>query len=207
MITLLFSQPYLFLVWLAAVVIVITIHEFAHAWAADRLGDETPRYQGRLTLNPLEHLDPAGTLLLVFTGYGWGKPVEFNPFALDDIRRGTTLVALAGPASNLILAALLAAVFRFLPPALLIGPGGFFLLTLVQFNVILAVFNLIPINPLDGFKVVGGFLPPDLADQWTAFGHYGIIILVVLLLPFGPVQPINLLIGPPIHFLTNLFLG
>jgi len=139
----------------------VDIHEFAHAWAANELGDSTARYQGRLSLNPLVHLDPMGTLMMLFSlfygfGIGWGKPVPVNPWNLRRGRVGQGMVALAGPASNLVLAAILALPFRlgWLGTGLI---GGIWL-TLISVNVSLALFNLLPVPPLDGASVLMGIL-------------------------------------------------
>jgi Zn-dependent protease len=139
----------------------IDIHECAHAWAANELGDPTARYQGRLSLNPLAHLDPMGTLMMLFSlrygfGIGWGKPVPVNPWNLRHGRAGRGMVALAGPASNLILAAILALPFRL--HWLRAGLIGDMWLMLVSVNVSLALFNLLPIPPLDGASVLVGIL-------------------------------------------------
>src|SRR3990167_10883511 len=107
-----FSNPLLLILWLAALIIAVTIHEFAHAFAADRLGDPTPKLMGRLTLNPLAHLDVLGTLMLLIARFGWGKPVQIDPFNLQNPRRDSALIALAGPLSNLLLAVVLSLILR-----------------------------------------------------------------------------------------------
>lgn len=193
-------------IWLFALIIAITIHEFSHALAADRLGDPTPRLMGRLTLNPLAHLDPLGTLFILFTRFGWGKPVQFDPYNLKDPRRDAALISVAGPISNLLLASLLSLVLHIVPTS------NFQLLTsifvpIIFMNVGLAVFNLIPIHPLDGFKVVGGILPQDLAKDWYGLENYGIFFLVMLLLPFGSFSLLQSIIIPPINFILRILLG
>ncbi|PIR42150.1 site-2 protease family protein [candidate division WWE3 bacterium CG_4_9_14_0_2_um_filter_35_11] len=175
------SDPILGLALLASIILAITIHEAAHAFMAVKLGDDTPKAQGRLTLNPLSHLDPWGTLLIVFAGIGWGKPVMFNPFNLKNLRRDTALVALAGPVSNFIMAFAVSMLLR----VSLISDIKFVYLLLQNFaflNIVLGVFNLIPIEPLDGYKVVSGILPPYLALQWEETKKYGLTVLVLLLL-------------------------
>ena len=112
MLELLATNPILFLVWVAALLTAITIHEFAHAYSADRLGDPTPRSQGRLTLNPLAHLDPLGTLMLILVRFGWGKPVQFDPYNLANPKRDAAIISFAGPLSNLILATILSIILR-----------------------------------------------------------------------------------------------
>lgn len=209
------TNPLGFLFWLVALVMAITIHEFAHALAAERLGDPTPRLMGRLTLNPLAHLDPLGTLMLLIARFGWGKPVQFDPFNLRRPRRDGAIISLAGPASNILLAVacslLLRALFtlRFsLLTHSLINPFTILSIGLLQplivLNVILAVFNLIPIHPLDGFKIVGGILPEEYARQWAELESYCMIFLILLILPLGGASPISQLISPVIN--TILFI-
>ena len=187
MLELFFTSPLLFLVWILAFLIAITIHEFAHAFAANHLGDPTPRLQGRLTLNPLKHLDPLGTALLIFFRFGWGKPVVFDPYNLQNPRRDSALISFAGPFANLVLASFLSLVLRFFltpfSPLFFIALPIKFIITL---NVWLAIFNLIPIHPLDGGKILVGILPPNYARQVDLFlTRYGIFILIFLILtPF-----------------------
>ncbi len=162
---------------LPAVLIAITFHEYAHAWAADRLGDETPRMQGRLTLNPMAHLDPIGTVLLVFAGFGWGKPVQVNPRNYNtnmSISKADALVSFAGPAMNFILAIIfmiiLYAVAAFAPAFATTQIGGIIMLLIqitISINIGLGVFNLIPLPPLDGQKILDHFLPYN-AKRWFA---------------------------------------
>ena len=159
------ESPIAGLALLASIIFAITIHEAAHAFMAVKLGDDTPKAQGRLTLNPLSHLDPWGTLLIIFAGIGWGKPVVFNQFNLKNIRLDTAIVAIAGPASNFLIATIISFVLK----ANFFDQFGliyFILENFIFLNIALGVFNLIPIEPLDGFKVVSGILPPHLALQW-----------------------------------------
>lgn len=152
-------------------IISITIHEFAHAFVADRLGDPTPRANGRLSLNPLRHLDPLGTLILLVANFGWGKPVVIDPYNFSHPRRDEILVSLAGPLSNIILAFLLIQLHKFIPiPTIFI-----------VINLYLAVFNLLPIPPLDGSKILINLLPEKSAISWSeAFDRYGFILLFLL---------------------------
>lgn len=140
-----------------ALVIAIAFHEAAHAWMATRLGDPTPSNMGRLTLNPLSHLDPLGTLLIFIVGFGWGRPVMYNPRNIRSGRFGEMMVALAGPVANIILAVIFAIpgrIYLFQHNALPEGQIYVFLATVVTLNIFLAAFNLIPIPPLDGSKIL-----------------------------------------------------
>ena len=212
LITQIFSSPLTFTAWVLALIIAITIHEFAHAFTADKLGDPTPRLLNRLTLNPLSHLDPLGTLMLFIVGFGWGKPVPFDPYQLANPRRDSALIALAGPASNLILAAFCALLIRLIP--LFITNSLIVLLTyaiflpLISLNIILAIFNLLPVHPLDGGKILVGLLPEDSAQTADQLLHqYGMIILLILILPLSGQSIVSQLIGPLVHFLTTIFIG
>lgn len=201
MISQLLANPILGLSWIFGLILAITIHEFAHAFMADRLGDPTPRLQGRLTLNPLAHLDPIGTLMLLLTRFGWGKPVQFDPFNLQNPRRDAAIISLAGPVSNLATAILAAGIIRLAPAFSLL------LLPLIVLSVSLALFNLIPIHPLDGGKIILGLLPHGLASEWDRIlRQYGLIILILLLLPLGGISPISALLSPLITLTLNLLL-
>ncbi len=203
----LFNNPFGFFSWLIALVVAITVHEFAHALAADRLGDPTPRLQGRLTLNPLAHLDPLGTLMLLIARFGWGKPVVFDPFNLKNPQRDAAIISFAGPVSNIALATALSLILR----AFLSGPYAMVAYIIIQpiiiMNVFLAIFNLVPIHPLDGFKIVGGLLPAEYARQWQELESYGMIFLLFLVFPvFGGASPISRVISPVINFVLSLLL-
>lgn len=203
----LFNNPFAFFSWLIALVVAITIHEFAHALAADRLGDPTPRVQGRLTLNPLAHLDPLGTLMLLVARFGWGKPVVFDPFNLRHPRRDSAIISLAGPASNILLATLLSLILRVTLTTDMAMLSYVLIQPLIVLNVFLAIFNLVPVHPLDGFKIVEGILPPEYARQWHELESYGMIFLLFMVFPvFGGSAPISRLIMPPISFILSLLL-
>lgn len=203
----LFNNPFAFFSWLIALIVAITIHEFSHAYAADRLGDPTPRVQGRLTLNPLAHLDPLGTLMLLIARFGWGKPVVFDPFNLRHPRRDAAIISIAGPVSNILLATILSLILRAGLTTDFAMLFYIFLQPVIVLNVFLAVFNLVPIHPLDGFKIVEGILPPDYARQWHELESYGMIFLLLMVFPlFGGTAPISRLIMPPIRFILSLLL-
>lgn len=169
------SELLALLLTLPGVIIAITFHEFAHAFAADKLGDDTPRNQGRLTLNPLAHIDPFGFLMLIFVHFGWGKPVEINPRNFKRNRSMSAqeaIVALAGPLMNLILAIVLTiilfAIVTFVPGFVLTTVGYLILIALrmaISVNIGLGVFNLVPLPPLDGSKILMHFLPYN-AKNW-----------------------------------------
>lgn len=199
----LFTNPLLFLVWIGSLLVAITIHEFAHAFVADRLGDPTPRSQGRLTLNPLAHLDPLGTLMLLLFRFGWGRPVQFDPHNLDNPRQDAAKISIAGPISNLLLALAASLVIRFIVPEFF-APMFY---PLVFLNVALAIFNLVPVHPLDGGKIILGILPRDLAYEWDQImSRYGIIILLLMILPIQGSSPIISLISPIVDFLLSFLL-
>lgn len=181
-ITLLATNPSLAAAWVLAIIVAITIHEFSHAIVAKLQGDSTAELEGRVTLNPLSHVDPWGFIALVLVGFGWGKPVPFNPYNLKARRWGPALVSLAGPASNLIGLIVFGTVLRLilqfgsLPSTNLLLS---FLALLVQFNVVLMLFNLLPVPPLDGSKLLS--LLPERFNGIVEFFHkYGFVILVGL---------------------------
>ena len=201
MLSLLFNNPIFFIIWAAALVAAITVHEFAHAWMADRLGDPTPSIQGRLTLNPKAHLDPLGTLTLVLVGFGWGKPVMFDPFNLRNPKRDAALIALAGPASNFVFAFVLSLLARIFPTLIPLFQ------LLISLNIMLAIFNLIPIYPLDGQKILTGLLPRELALEYEEImRQYGTILLIFLIWPFSGTSLVASLINPAINFFLHLLL-
>ena len=199
------SSPWSLFFSFAALVVAITIHEFSHALAADRLGDPTPRLQDRLTLNPMAHLDPIGTLAILIFRFGWGRPVQFDPYNLQNPIRDSALISLAGPASNILLATVVSILMRIIEFSLS-GVVSLFLLQFFQqliiINVILALFNLIPVHPLDGFKIVGGLLPKDKAHDWYELERYGFIFLIVMMVS----GVIGTIIEPPARLLLSLLL-
>lgn len=211
LISLLFSSPLLFIIIAFVIVVAITVHEFAHAWVADHFGDPTPRYQGRVTLNPLAHLDPFGTLLLFLVGFGWGRPVQFDPHNLKDPIKDAAIIALAGPVSNLLLSVLLIFLIPLLSAPLGISAevAGFLLELGVTYNVMLALFNLIPVYPLDGSKILFALLPRQMALEYDVMmNRYGNFILIALILPLvNGVSAVSLLISPAIDLVTTLFMN
>lgn len=169
---------------------VIPIHEFAHAWSATKLGDNTPRYQGRLTLNPLAHIDPLGAICMVLTGFGWGRPVQVNPLNFKKHRKGMALTAAAGPISNLIVGLIAMIIYKLLLPfAVTSTSDGLYWLVVILYyfisvNVGLAAFNLIPIPPLDGSKIFGYFFPK--AERFFQQYQFYISIAFIVLV-FSPI--------------------
>ena len=191
----------------------LTVHEMAHAWTADRLGDPTARLLGRVSLNPLVHADPVGTVLFpliaMITGaplIGWAKPVPVNVRQLRHHRRDYVLVAAAGPASNLVMAVTAGCLLAVLPispqtldAANVSAPLATFLSQAMRLNVLLAVFNMIPIPPLDGGNVLAGLLPNNLAGIFNQIRPYGFILLYALILTGG----FDALVVPPYRFILS----
>ena len=193
---------------LLGLIISITIHEFSHAFAADKLGDPTPRSYGRLTLNPLAHADPIGTFLLpLFSALfsiptiGWAKPVPIDPYNFSHPKRDEILVALAGPGSNFIFAVALSLLNNYIFPTPILA-------YLILINLSLGIFNLIPIPPLDGSKILLNLLPADTSVEWShAFDRYGFLLLILLIfLPVGGSNLISFIITPFIRFFLPLLL-
>lgn len=198
------EDPVGFIAFIIAIVLGITVHEFMHAYAAHRLGDDTARLLGRLSLNPMAHLDPFGTLLLILAGFGYGKPVPFNESRLRTAM-GVTFVAIAGPLANIALAALFAIPLRFASVSLLGGAYEQVLVAIVFWNCVLAIFNLVPIPPLDGANVVYGLLSPRMQYSWRTYQQYGPFLLLFILL-FAPRVLATLVLGPA-EALFQLFTG
>lgn len=202
-------------IWALPVLFAITVHEVAHGWVANHYGDPTARMMGRLTLNPVKHIDPVGTVLvpgmmLLLGGivFGWAKPVPVNQENLRDPRKHMMIVAAAGPGANLVMAVMWAlviwlglAVSGFNPS---IGFGVQYMgLAGVTINIVLMVLNMVPVPPLDGSRVISGFLPPKLAWQYDRIEPYGLIIVLVLLVTgvlFG-------VLGPIVNVIRNLILS
>ena len=195
-------------------IIAITIHEFSHAFVADKLGDPTPKLTGRLTLNPINHLDIFGTVLLPLMALlsgsyfliGWAKPVQIDPFNLRNPKKDNMMISLAGPISNLLLAITLSILIQ-LP---FIGLLDYWFIglfeRLIQINVVLAIFNLIPIHPLDGFSVVAGLMPKKYYSDWLSFSSYGMLFLILLIFPFFGNSPISAIISPVVNLILSILL-
>ncbi len=199
------NNPIEFLLLIPPLLFALTVHEWSHGYAAMRLGDPTARLLGRLTLNPLAHLDPLGTLLLLLPPhFGWAKPVPVDVRYLQHPRRDMMWIALAGPVSNVLLAIVLGTVLRLLPldSVLESGPAATATVSMiakgVQLNLILAAFNMIPIFPLDGSRVLTGLLPEAHAERYRSFDAYGPMVLLglVLLGSMGGISVIGFIVSP-----------
>lgn len=209
MLSSLFSNPLSFVLYLISLFAALSVHEAAHAWMADRLGDPTARLQGRITLNPLKHIDLYGLIFLIFFGFGWGKPVEYDPFNLKSPRKDGAIISLAGPASNILLAltlSILLRLFNLFQLSSLFVIGSYLFYPLVIMNVSLGLFNLIPIHPLDGFGIVGGFLSREKAEEWFQLKRYGMIFLILLIIPIGNGSMLSSVMQPVASFVINLLI-
>jgi len=199
---------------LPPLLLALTLHEFAHGYVAYRFGDPTAKNAGRLTLNPLSHLDPIGTLAFVFIKIGWAKPVPVNPMYFKNPRQDMLWVALAGPATNLLLAVvsaillrIVSAVVGILPYSALLEaivvPFSWMLVASVWINLVLCVFNFLPIPPLDGSRILTGLLPEHMARAYVSLEKYGFIL--VLILAFTGI--LSMIISPIIRFANTLLLA
>jgi len=179
-------DPLLLIVSIAILIMSVVLHELSHGYTAELLGDPTPRLQGRLTINPVRHLElfgsvivPILTSLLGFT-FGWAKPVQWNPYNVKNRRVGEFLISLAGPMSNILIAVIFGFIIRFAPE---IASPSFLAISkyIVAINITLAIFNLIPIPPLDGSKILFSLLPPNLIHIRGAFEHYSLFLVLILI--------------------------
>lgn len=169
------------------ILIASTVHEYAHGWAAYKLGDPTAKAAGRLTLNPLKHIDPIGALSMILFRFGWSKPVPINEYNFERREVDTALTALAGPISNILLALLAGLVNLIFKP----DPSSIFTIILIVFasiNISLAVFNLLPIPPLDGHKIVRALLPKKVRYYWEKLEKFSILIILIFILPISPLS-------------------
>ena len=184
----------------------LVFHEFSHAWVANKLGDPTARYAGRLTLNPMAHLDPIGGLMILFVGFGWAKPVPVDIRYLSNPRVDMMKIAFAGPASNLLLAFIGGTILRL---GFVHGTMAMMIMLFTQINIMLAVFNMIPIAPLDGSQIFSGLLirtNPELVRNLQIYGPQ-ILMGAILIGYFTPISPIWWFMGPFVKFFLFLFAG
>ncbi len=190
LINLLFSDPAAFVILSVLLLYSVIFHELAHGWVAYKMGDATAKWLGRLTLNPLKHLDPIGTLMLLIVGFGWAKPVPINLENIPAERRrlGLILVSAAGITANIVFAFIALALYRLISPDQS-GMAASILLLLARINIILAAFNLIPIPPLDGSKIVMGFAPESVNRVLNQIEPFGIFIVLGLLI-LGALNPV-----------------
>lgn len=193
------QNPVQFAVMAAAILCAIIVHEYAHGRMADFFGDPTPRQAGRLTLNPLVHLDPIGTLMLLFFRFGWAKPVPVNPAYFRDRRRGMLMVAAAGPVSNFTLALVAMAGLKIVGGSLA-NPLTLFLYFLLQYNIWFGLFNLMPVPPLDGSRIVRPYLRGPAAQMYWQYERYGMMIMILLV----ATGVVGFILGPVAKWVVGL---
>ncbi|MCK4653694.1 MAG: site-2 protease family protein [Candidatus Cloacimonetes bacterium] len=204
------------IIQLPILLISLTIHEFSHGFVAYMLGDDTAKKAGRLTLNPISHIDPIGLIMLFIARIGWAKPVPINPYNFQNYKRDTALTAAAGPAANFLMAIFLSLIFNFTNGKEIILYGSSFsqffmsmLLFAILINLALGIFNLIPIPPMDGSKILGGFLSDEAYHRYTAKERQGAqILMIILAISFiFRLNIIGAVIMPPINFFLKLLTG
>lgn len=198
------------------ILLALTFHEFAHAYMANRFGDDTAKRSGRLTMNPLAHLDPFGTIMIFIVHFGWAKPVPVNPYNLRNPKKDMLWISAAGPLSNMVLALFSGLLLRFITTTgMMPDPHSMLRVFIVmvvfslQINLALAIFNILPIAPLDGSKILYGILPAGFAKQIYLLERYGPFILIGLIIfgQFTGVSILGRLIWPFVKFFSNLFAG
>lgn len=202
------------LVLIPTILYALTIHEYFHGWTANKFGDPTAKLQGRLTLNPLAHIDIFGALCFIFAHFGWGKPVPINPYNFKNPRRDNIIVSFAGPASNFVSAFFFGLAFQllrkisFLPMDLSVFLYNL-LITGIMINLSLAFFNMIPLFPLDGSHILEGLLPYRMAQKYKEIERYSPFILIGLIIlgNYAGISILGMLLGPPIQFFLRLFAG
>ncbi len=204
------ADPYFLLVLIPVILTAITVHEFSHALAADKLGDPTARYEGRLTLNPVAHLDPVGTLCLFVAHFGWGKPVPITPRYFRHPLRDDMIVSACGPLSNLLMALVMGIILQASAENSFIPVRSYlfdFLRMGLIINLSLCFFNLLPLYPLDGSHILRGLLPRSLIPEFDHISSYSPFILLglVALGPIFQVPVFSSVIGPPVYFFMRLF--
>ena len=175
------NNPYILIISIPAILWAISFHEFCHGYAAKLLGDRTAEMQGRLTLNPLKHFDPIGALMLLFVGFGWAKPVPINTRYFKSFRRDMIIVSIAGIVGNLLTAFVFVMLRRIIPPQAAGFAGMLFIEIMIFMNVGLAAFNILPIPPLDGSKILYSFLPFEWLKIYYFLERYGFFILLILI--------------------------
>jgi Zn-dependent protease len=207
-------DPKSILVFAIAILYALTVHEFFHAWTANKLGDPTAKEQGRLTLNPIAHLDPVGTICFIFAHFGWGKPVPVNPDYFKNPRRDDVLVSAAGPISNFVSAFFFGIIFQVTykyggDSSQFINDIRNLLLTIIQINLVLAIFNFIPLYPLDGSHILKGLLPRHMLPKYEVICRYSPFILLGLILVgnVAHVPILSYIILPPMIFFFRIFSG
>jgi len=199
-------QPEVLVLLIPVLLFALVFHEFSHAWVANKLGDPTARYAGRLTLNPMAHLDPFGGLMILFVGFGWAKPVPVDIRYLSNPRVDMMKIAFAGPASNLLLAFIGGTILRL---GFVHGTMAMMIMLFTQINIMLAVFNMIPIAPLDGSQIFSGLLirtNPELVRNLQIYGPQ-LLMGAILIGYFTPISPIWWFMGPFVKFFLFLFAG
>ena len=197
------------------ILLALSFHEYAHGWMAYRLGDPTAKHEGRLTMNPLAHLDPLGTMMIIIVHFGWAKPVPVNPMNLKDPKKDMLWIALAGPVSNVIMAAGLGILLRIMSGMGMRVDGSFLgyfqymLYFAVMINLVLAIFNMIPIPPLDGSKILFGLLPTEYEESYLRFEQIGPMVLLglVVINSYFGIPIFSMLITPFVSLFSSLFVG